>query len=208
MNITEPVTMWTDYAISIAALFFAVRLGRWSLHQKQRSIGLWALSFGGVALAAALGGTCHGFTLYLSRAMIFRLWYGMLYALGLSSFSMLAATVISTLPRRWHRWSLLAIGIKSVLYLVDTAAHYHFAYAIADYLSAMLIMLGLQVRAIYQRQAAAKWIGAGILLSGVAVAVQALGLAIGSFNANDLYHVVQLVALYSLYRGACLLKDR
>lgn len=39
------------------------------------------------------------------------------------------------------------------------------------------------------------------VVSGIAVGVQALQLTIAILNANDLYHLVQVVALYLLYRG-------
>jgi hypothetical protein len=196
--------MLTDYALAVAAMVFAVRLFQLSLRQKHRAIGLWAIAFGLVAIAAGLGGTCHGFTHYLSNTMLHRLWYAMLCALSGASFFMLTATLSSSLPRRWQRWLWLAIATKTLLYLTGVTVHHNFAYAIADYLSAMFIMLIVETRSLYQgnQVESARWIVAGILVSVVAVGVQGLGVTIAGLNHNDWYHLVQLVGLYLLYRGA------
>lgn len=209
MRITEPITMLTDYAIALETLIFAVVLWQ-SGRQKQVSVRCWAVALGAVGVAAFLGGTCHGFVVPLGRAWTLTLWRLMFYWLSLASFLMLAATVISTLPRRSQRWFLIIAGAKSMLYLAWAANDRHFSYAIADYLSAMVIVLFLQVWALYQRRnlESACWIIAGIVLSGVAVAVQASPLAIGLFTSTDLYHLIQMMALYLFYRGACLLVDR
>ena len=53
------------------------------------------------------------------------------------------------------------------------------------------------------------WILAGVAVSVAAAAVQASGFAPHpGFNHNDLYHVIQLAAMFLLYRGARTLTDR
>jgi hypothetical protein len=209
MIITEPMTALTDYAIALEALVFALSL-YWIGRQRQHtSVQLWGVAFGMVAIAASLGGTCHGFVGFLGNTTIQILWRTMIYALSCASFFMLAATVISAIPRCLHRWVLLGVGVKSLIYLGWAAAQEKFGYIIADYLSAMVLVLLLQGISIYRRKTpSAGWIAAGILVSCVAVVVQASGVSLANlFNHNDLYHLVQMVALYLFYRGACLLKD-
>lgn len=207
MMITEPITMLTDYAIAVEGFIFACSLFRKGSLQKRLAISLWSVAFGWVGLAAALGGTCHGFTFYLTDAIVKLLWYGMLYSLSFASFFMLAATVISTLPWRFQGWFLAGAAIKSWIYLSQAMIHHHFTYAIADYLSAMIVVLLLETGAMYHKQnlKSAKWIVAGIMVSGIAISIQAVQLTIAAFTPNDLYHLVQIVALYLLYRGASLL---
>lgn len=204
MTITEPITMLTDYVIAVEVFIFAIVLFRKGYLQKQVAIGLWAAAFACVGVAAALGGTCHGFTYYLENSIVRSLWSVMLLALSSASLFMLFATIISTLPRRLRVWFLLGTTTKFCLYLSWSITHLHFVYAIVDYLSAMLIVLGLEAWAIYRRwhSKASVWIIAGILVSGLAIGVQAAQLTIAALNSNDLYHVVQVVALYLLYRGA------
>ncbi|WP_416669232.1 DUF6962 family protein [Egbenema bharatensis] len=212
MIITEPMTLLTDYLIAIQAIGFAVLLGQKGRSLRQRSMWLWAATFGFVGLAAFLGGTCHGFVTYLGNERVRVMWQIMVYCLGIASYLMLAATVTSVLPRRIQVWVLLGFGVKSVLYL-SWAAYWmdNYAYSIANYLSAMAIVLLLQGWAIHQGHhvRAARWIVGGIIVSGLAVAVQSTGMAIGQhFNHNDIYHVIQMVGLYLFYRGANQLKDR
>jgi hypothetical protein len=211
MIITEPMTMLTDYLIALEAIVFAVVLLKVGFSKQQRSILLWAATFGCVAVAAFLGGTCHGFVSYLGNERVRVMWQIMVYCLGIASYLMLAATVISTLPRRVHRWVLLGFGVKSLLYLYWAAYLMgNYAYSVLDYLSAMVIVLLLQGWALYQGRnvRAAKWILAGIAVSGFAVAVQGSGVAIGRhFNHNDIYHVIQMLGLYLFYRGAIWLRD-
>ena len=53
------------------------------------------------------------------------------------------------------------------------------------------------------------WLIVGVLVSLVAGIVQARRLALHRhFNHNDLYHVIQMAALYAFYRGGALLVDR
>lgn len=226
MTITEPMTMLTDYVIAVESFTIVILLAQILLSQRQQqqtAMGWWLVAFGLVGVAAALGGTCHGFTAYLDNAVIRSLWTVMLFALSLASLCMLIATVITTLPRRLQRWFLMGATFKSCIYLAWATIHSHFVYAIVDYLSAMLVVLLLQGWALLrvwrtyrqpnlrhtasshnliQTSKAAGWIVAGVLVSGLAVGVQGLQLTIAALNSNDLYHLVQVVALYLLYCGA------
>jgi hypothetical protein len=52
------------------------------------------------------------------------------------------------------------------------------------------------------------WIVTGVAVSALGALVQASGLAPHRhFNHNDLYHVIQLAAMFLLYRGARRLTD-
>ena len=55
----------------------------------------------------------------------------------------------------------------------------------------------------------ASWLIAGVAVSLVAGVVQARKLALHrQFNHNDLFHLIQMVALYMFYRGGAVLVDR
>jgi hypothetical protein len=54
-----------------------------------------------------------------------------------------------------------------------------------------------------RHSAKAWWLRAGLWITVAGLAIQQTGLAIHpSFNHNDLFHCLQTVALYFLYRGA------
>ncbi|HEY9640878.1 MAG TPA: hypothetical protein V6C57_10370 [Coleofasciculaceae cyanobacterium] len=214
MPITEPMTMLTDYAIAAETAYFSVVLLRVGHYRQQVSMQLWSAAFCCVAIAALLGGTCHGFLLGLENATVLLLWHLMLNLLGLASCFMLLSSCKSVLPRRWQLWAWLLVGSKSFIYLSWMAVRPNtqdaFAYGVIDYFSAMLLVLILQAgAAVYSNSKGAIWIIFGIVTSGVAIALQASSLSLFQhFNHNDLYHLVQMVALYGFYRGATLTKDR
>jgi acyl-coenzyme A thioesterase PaaI-like protein len=97
--------------------------------------------------------------------------------------------------------------VKSWVYLSQSIVHHHFIYAIADYLAAMIVVLLLEVKVMGQKQGlqSGQWIVAGIAVSALAIGVQAVQLTIAVLTPNDLYHLVQMIALYLFYRGASLL---
>lgn len=206
--LTEPITTLTDYGIALESLMLGGMLWR-SQTQQQVAMRCWSVALIAVAVAALLGGTCHGFVMDLERSWVLALWQMMLYALSVASFLMLVATGVSTLTQRWQRWFLVLALSKSVVYWLWIGTARQLTVAIADYLSTMGIVLLLQVLALSQgrNRVSAWWISAGIGLSVVAVMVQTSRLAIGLFNHNDLYHLVQMVALYLFYQGASLLSD-
>lgn len=207
MILSEPVTTLTDYAIAGEALLFAGLLLKSKL-KSHLPVLCWAAAFGGVAIAAFCGGTYHGFNL-LPIEVKWGLWRGMTYGLSLASGCMLAAAV-SGLPRWVRAWGWGAIALKSALYLSWTAFHPNFTYIVVDYLSAMLLILLLQIRTTEQQingQNSSFWIAAGVWGSLVAAGVQGIGFkGTEYFNQNDLYHLLQMVALYFFYRGACVIK--
>ena len=56
---------------------------------------------------------------------------------------------------------------------------------------------------------ASAWLVAGVLISTFGGLVQSRRVAIHRhFNHNDLFHVIQMVALYLFFRGGALLVDR
>ena len=207
--ISEPTTTLTDYAIALETICFAVALVKTNHRKQQQAITFWSLAFLGVAIAAISGGTCHGFAKTLGADGLEVLWHVMSYALGFSSFFMLLASVVSTVSRSIRVWLLGAIGLKSILYFHGIESQDDFAYIVIDYLSAMAIVLILQLRQLSTQPVSATWISAGILISALAVTIQASRVFITAyFNYNDIYHLIQMVALYCLYKGATLLKDQ
>jgi len=177
--------------------------------QGHNSVRLWAGAFLATAIGAITGGTYHGLGLLLGDGAKVLLWRATMYSIGFASFFMLAGTVVASVPRSWRRWVLAAVLLKLALYAAWILKEDAFRSAVYDYGSAMLGVLLLQGLSIYRGEVErAKW-----LISGVVVSVAAAGVQQGEFtlhrhfNHNDLYHLVQMGALYLLYRGARVLRD-
>lgn len=204
----EPITTLTDYAIALESFLFSGILLCHPVMRSQAAVRLWGAAFFCVAVAAIWGGTLHGFFHQLEPATASTLWHGMIAALGFTSFFMLTGTAFNSAGPRWRCWLLLLAGTKLLVYLVGTRSNGHFAYAIADYLIAMLLVLIVLQRFPYRKNPGARWITAGIVVAIAATAVEATGYtpALG-ITHNDIYHLILMLALYLLYRGASLLKD-
>ena len=85
MQITEPVTMLTDYALSAASLYFALLLARIMGPRNRVSAWLWCAAFLASAIAALLGGIYHGFGTHFDASTLRIIWGAVVYVLGLSS---------------------------------------------------------------------------------------------------------------------------
>lgn len=198
----DPMTTLTDYAIALECLLFARLL--LNLGWVKR---LWAAAFSSVGGAALLGGTYHGFAEFLSGEHRLWLWQGMGLALAIASFFTLV-TAASPL-RQSGRLVLLALATaKLTLVLMLGTDLLAFALRVADYLSALVIVWLVQLRQVMQHRCPKSellWITVGVTLSGLAASV--LTIPRSGWWAHPIdpmvgYHLVQMVALYCIYRSA------
>ena len=74
MDITEPVTMLTDYALGGVNLFFCISVFS-NITSRNKVTGLLlGLGFLAGAIAAVAGGTYHGFALHFEQNQLRRMW--------------------------------------------------------------------------------------------------------------------------------------
>jgi hypothetical protein len=170
----------TDYLLALAAVIFAVRT--WSVHRA------WSQAFLFTALAAFLGGTYHAFA--PENAL---LWKAVVYAVGIASFFLLAGA--------GGRALRAFATAKLVVYLIWMATHHEFVWVIADYGLTLLIVGAVHV---IWRSRATSWVLASIAVSIIGALVQMYRVTIDPswFDYNDIYHLIQIAALWLLYRAA------
>ena len=180
MNIREPMTMATDYLLAAAAVWFAIRL--WRLER----VRAWPLAFLFTAAGSLTGGTYHA----IGGEW---LWKATVYSIGLASFFLLVAMRVPV---------IVALG-KFLVYATWMITHDGFEFVIADYGLTLLIIAVIAIVAWFRSRATgAPWIIGSVALSIAAAVAQQSGDLAPHFNHNDLYHVIQLAALWLLYRGA------
>ena len=201
--------MITDYLLGVWTLYLAVKLTREGIRLGQRSILIWGASFAATGLAALIGGTSHGFALYFGEVTKTVIWASTLYITGFISLFFLSAVIIATIKNPLQKWLIVGTVLKFVLFAVWIYSHREFKYVILDYVPAMVGVLILQVYGKYSRgDRSAPWIISGILISLGAAGIQQSGLTLHEhFNHNDLYHVIQMGAVYLLYKGGRLMVD-
>lgn len=205
MQITEPMTMATDYALAAVSATFSVLL--FQNTGREQAVWFFAAALCATAVAALAGGTYHGFAPLLIGPTQTILWKATVYAIGIGSFFFLAAAIVASVRPPAREWLLAAAVLKLTVYLVWMTMHDDFRYVIYDYAPSMLAVLGLQA-ADWRWQPGAPWIVAGIVVSFAAAAVQQSGIRLHRhFNHNDLYHVIQMGAIWLLYKGGRLLAD-
>lgn len=209
MRITEPMTMVTDYVMGALAFVLAMRLVGDATAGRQLSGRLWAAALVMTAVAAFLGGTCHGFIQWMPGAAGRALWKATLLATGIGSACLLAAAVTAATAGALQRALLAVVVVKLLVYVWTIATKDHFALVIADYGTALL---AVALAAWFIRPSgltpATWWITGGVAVAAVAGAIQRARVSPHvHFNHNDLFHVVQMASLYLLYRGGLLLRD-
>jgi hypothetical protein len=159
-----------------------------------------------IAIAAVAGGTVHGFFLNESSLGSRVLWPLALIAIGITALS---GIHIGTALQFSHSTALLInrIGLAIFLAYILTVLFIRsdFLIAILDYLPALLFLGVAFLRAFSRHRHPASLIGfSGICLMFVAAAIQQAQLGIHPlyFNHNELYHLLQAIALFMLFLAA------
>jgi hypothetical protein len=209
-GVTEPTTVATNVVLAVLAFVFAVRLAHQSAAEGSGAVGWLAAAMLATGSAALVGALAHGTDPTGDAALRERFWRGALYATGVIGAASVASVAFFA-ARGSTRAAILAFaGIKLVAFIVRVARRPEFSVAAADYGGALAILLvGAAFMAVRYRTPGMAWLIAGVLVSLAAGIVQARRLALHRhFNHNDLYHVIQMAALYAFYRGGALLVDR
>lgn len=206
--IDEPMTTLTDYALAGVTGWLGWRLSRAREGQAARSY--WSLAFAALALASALGGSYHGFANALGESAQHLLWKTTVLAIGIASFGMSAGSAIAVTDDKPRKLLLALAAAKLALYSGWMLTHDAFIYVIADTGIAMAMVAALHGwSAIRDRDRASLWMLGAVGISVLAAGVQTSGFALHrDFNHNDLYHVIQIVAMVLFYIGAKQLRDR
>jgi len=205
ITISEPTTAATDYLIMVFAWWFGGRLFHLQGDSANSAIRFWGLAFIFIGLGAVFGGTSHGLATYLGERADFYIWKTTVYAVGLSMLFAVAGTIVATPLGNAMRKTLHILNVTAfAIYATWMLGHSAFVYVIYHYVPAMITIALLQVLVyVRQRSSGPLWLIAGVVITLCGAIIQQSGLTIHEyFNNNDLYHLIQIVGLILLYRGA------
>lgn len=176
----EPITALTDAVLATWTAFLSALLFA-------RAKVLWASAFAALAVAALAGTAYHCCRLLPKLVPI---------AIGLTSLFLGAAIAMAWLGPLARRIAIAVLVVEFIACMIGvTVMKDWFQVAVYDYLPVLAaVLIACIVR---WRAPAARFIAAGIVVSFIALAVQISRVP----YHNDIYHVIQMVALLLLYRG-------
>ena len=205
LELTRPAVSLTDFALALECSVFAVLLARRTA--TDQLLRKWfAVFFTSIAAASLLGGITHGFFEYSTSPVRGVLWTATLLSILVTSFATWSIAAILQLEppasRLVRGFALAQILVLSIVVLFISR---EFVIAIVAYLPATVFLLIAFVLAYRRgREPALAWGVAGLALTFVGAAVQQLKVAVHPvyLDHNTLYHVIQFVALWMIYRSA------
>lgn len=210
MTITEPTTMATDYILGFVSVFLAGRLLNQARRHKAPAIAVWAIAFLATGIAAFIGGTYHGFTEPLGSIGQAATWKATLYLIGVMSLTMATGSTLARIPNPTKKILLFFIALKFLFFAIWMVNHDDFKYVIYDYAPTMIGIALIHGWSFFRNGNGRGdgWILLGIALSLGGAVLQQTGFSLHQhLNHNDIYHIVQIVAMLAFYRGARLMQN-
>jgi len=199
MIIHEPATLLTDYLLAFLGALLACRLKKESSLENPAALW-WHRSLILLSLSAFVGGSYHGFAANFPSFIDELWWRVVLWIICGVGFSLgrglIAEVVAKNRQDVWNQIILMKFVASSILGILFP----FFFIAIIDYGSVMVAWLAA---AFITRRAWSGWIIFAVSLSGIAAWIQQSHSSyIDHFNHNDLFHLVQAIALVGFYRAA------
>lgn len=202
---TEPDVILTDYLITLISLYFI-----WDiyLHSITRDFftKTWLLFFFTIAVSSFLGGTVHGFCSNPMTLCQTILWPTTLLSIGLTAVCCWIIGGYFLFKKNIMQKWMAFIACLYVIYAIVVIFYIQkFFIAIISYLPAILFLFIANLMVFVKtKSSSCLWVMSGIITSFVAAYIQQAGVALNSeyFNHNATYHIVQIIGLCLLFKGA------
>ncbi|HVR38736.1 MAG TPA: hypothetical protein VMU84_06545 [Thermoanaerobaculia bacterium] len=198
----EPMTALTDAILAAWTLLLAIALFRHANGRKP--VVLWAWAFVALTVSSLDGVAYHGYRMRFGFTVIVLLWKIVPVATGIATLCLGAAAAIAWLAPRARRVAITLLVLEFVACLIAAALSNDFLVVVIDYAPVMIAILIGSIA--HWSERAARFIAAGVVVSFIAAGVQISSLQIGRFDHNDIFHVIQMIAMYLLYRGGAQLR--
>ncbi len=204
MTIHEPATLLTDGLLAALGSGLA-----WRLHRRippgYLATRWWIRALLGMSISALVGGSYHGFAPDFPLALAAVWWKCVLILVCAIGFCMGVSLIRKIVPLDRQRvWNGVVIA-KFMLSVVALLAYPKFIVAMLNY---GLAMIAWAVAAVLVRRVWSGWMLAAVGLSAIAAGIQQSRWSISAhFNHNDVYHLIQALALVGFYRAGSLLAE-
>jgi hypothetical protein len=195
----------TDYGLAAECVWFACLMARIRTTTSSLPAG-FMLFFFSIAVAAAAGGTVHGFFLDESSLGYRILWPFTLIVMGITALSGVhIATALQFSRSTAVNINRVALAVFIAYFAIVLFIRRDFLIAILDYLPALVFVGGAFLLSHRRQKKPAFLIGfLGVCTMLFAAAAQQAKLGIDPryFDHNALYHVLQAIALFMVFLAA------
>ena len=208
LAIFEPWTALTDSILAAWVAFWAAFL--FSRANGSRPIILWACGFLATAVSSLAGVAFHGCRIVFgSVTAVSLVWKIVPVSAGVATFCFGCAAALVWVRPHLRRFVVALLVAEFVCLLGATfllAPPQSNSFAIVSFDWTPMLILLLIGAALHWNDRASRWIAVGVLTVIVAGGVQMTGWHKGHPpDANDIFHLIQMAAMYLLYRGGALL---
>jgi len=209
-GITEPTTVLTNAVLAAVGFVFGTRLAYDAAGAAIASAGGIAFGLVMTSFAAAVGAVAHGIDPLVAREQRDRCWRGALFLTGFAAAGAIASVAFFAATGIARKALLILAGLNLLSFLVRAVRQPQFRVATLHYMAGLVVvLLGAIYTYVRWRTPASPWLIGAVVVSAGAGLVQARRMGLHRhLNHNDLYHLIQVVALYLFYRGGVLLVDR
>lgn len=203
----EPMTALTDAILAAWTTFWAAFL--FCRASGRRPVVLWAWAFVATAVSSLAGVAYHGCRILFSFTGTWIVWKIVPVSTGVAMFCFGCAAAVVWLRPAVRRVAVILLALELAGCLIWAVKSNDFKVVIADSVPVLIaLLIG---SALHWKDRASPWIAAGVLTSFLAAAVQATELfhlqRLGPLDFNDVFHLIQMVAMVLLYRGGVLLGE-
>lgn len=199
IQVGELSTLVTDFLLGALTLLLGVIL----LTRPGVPARLWGWAFVASAFAAFVGGVWHGFHQVLADTVQFWMWKAVMILSGLFAILAVIGSVRASCPTRVGYAVLAVLFAGAVAYGFAIVGHDDFRYVLLFSALAMVLLVAIHAAALRRRDAASPWILAGVAISVLGAAAYATGFSpFGWLNGSDVFHIIQMAAMYLMFRGA------
>jgi len=204
----EPMTVLTDLFIVIFGFWFAREIQMWFTVRLMEVHFHFANYFYFIAFTALTGAIFHSIYPEYETIRNF-LWKLVMVGMTISIFSMLMGTLYYFMPYdlvQIAKWGLVAIIFPiAIWFYIDN----ELLNAVKLYVPSVIFVIGVMIFGWqFKGDIGASWIIVGFLvtLGGASFVLTKVGLH-KHFNHNDIFHVIQIVGMYLIYRGTMLITN-
>jgi hypothetical protein len=202
VTLHEPATLLTDCLLALLGGSLTYRLHH-GISPGNTAARWWVAALFVMSISAIVGGSYHGFGPNFPAPLAAFWWKSVLILVCTTGFCMGVSLIREIVPperqRLWHGCAIT----KFMLSVAWVIANPRFFYGLLDY---GLAMVAWAVAALVYRRSWSGWVLAAVGLSTIAGWVQQSRWGISTYiNHNDVYHLIQALALIGFYRTGHLL---